>query len=331
MTVAELVKPAATPVASGWHRARVRRREAVAAEVWLFEIVLDDAAAYPWAQVAPGAHIDVELPGGVVRQYSLLTDLAADPQVLVIAVKRDAQGRGGSVQLCDQLQAGDALRVGAPRNLFALHADAAPAVLIAGGIGITPIWSMLHALQARQGDWSLHYAMRSRADAPFVEALQAQSSVHLHVDHEADGRPLDIARIVRDAPADAHLYCCGPATMLDAFEAACAQRDPARVHLERFGAAAPVAAEQACVVQLARANRTLTLPAGQTLLALLREAGVDVATSCEQGVCGACETAVLEGEIDHRDGILSPAEQAANRTMMVCCSLPKGPRLVLDL
>ncbi len=317
---------------AGWHGARVRRREAIAAQVWLFEFALDDAQAYPWALVTPGAHIDVELPGGVVRQYSLLISVVPDPQTLVIAVKRDAAGRGGSLHMCEQLLADARVRLSAPRNLFALHDGGAPAVLIAGGIGITPIWSMLQALQRRRGDWALHYATRSRADAPFMAQLQSQPGVHLHVDDESAGRALDLAAIVRGAPDNAHLYCCGPAPMLDAFEAACQGRDPARVHLERFSAAAPVAtAQEGCVVRLARSDRTLVLQAGQTLLGVLRDAGVDVASSCEQGICGACETRVLEGAIDHHDSILSPAEQAAGQTMMICCSLPRGERLVLDL
>lgn len=315
-----------------WHGARVQRREAIAAQVWLFELALDAADAYDWAQVTPGAHIDLELPGGAVRQYSLLSDVAQMPQTLAIAVKRDAQGRGGSVQLCDALQAGAAVRVRAPRNLFALHEGHAPAVLIAGGIGITPIWSMLHALQRRQTPWALHYATRSRADAPFIAQLQPQPFVRVHCDDVAAGQPMDLVSIVQSAPAHAHLYCCGPAPMLDAFEAACAGRDPALVHLERFGAATPApTAQQGCALRLARSDRTLMLQPGQTILALLRDAGVDVASSCEQGICGACETTVLEGEIDHHDGILSPAEQAAGKTMMICCSLPKGERLVLDL
>ena len=330
MSAAELLL-ADAPVAVRWHGARVRRRATIAAQVWLFELALDDAQAYAWDLVTPGAHIDIELPGGVVRQYSLLSDVADDPQTLAIAVKRDAQGRGGSVQLCDQLEAGAVVRVSVPRNLFALHDGAAPAVLIAGGIGITPIWSMLQALQRRQGAWALHYAVRSRADAPFIELLQPRPFVRVHCDDVAAGHPMDLVSIVQSAPAHAHLYCCGPASMLDAFEAACQGRDPALVHLERFTAAPAATAQQGCTLRLARSERTLVLQPGQTILELLRGAGVDVASSCEQGICGACETAVLEGEIDHHDDILSPAEQAAGKTMMICCSLPRGERLVLDL
>ncbi|MGO4391198.1 2Fe-2S iron-sulfur cluster-binding protein [Variovorax sp. M-6] len=306
---------------------------AIAAQVWLFE--LSPEAAYPFECVAPGAHIDVELPNGAVRQYSLLTHMADQPARLVIAVKRDALGRGGSMQLCDAVEAGARLRIGAPRNHFALHAGEAPAVLFAGGIGITPIWSMVQALRQRGSPWTLHYAARSRADAPLWDRLEGDANVHLHLDDESGGQPMDIVGIAHEAPPSAHLYCCGPAPMLDAFESACGDRDRSRVHLERFGAApvpavAPSAAN-ACVLRLARAEVELQVEPGQTILEVLRQAGIEVSSSCEQGICGACETRVLEGEIEHRDGILSPAERAAGNLMMICCSVGKGQRLVLDL
>ncbi|WP_219214856.1 PDR/VanB family oxidoreductase [Variovorax boronicumulans] len=313
------------------HTARVGRRLQLAAQAWLFE--LEPESAYPFEQVAPGAHIDVELPGGLVRQYSLLTHLAEQPRRLVIAVKRDDLGRGGSRQLCDAVAPGARLAIGAPRNHFALHADDAPAVLFAGGIGITPIWSMVQALRQRATPWTLHYAARSRADALLLERLAGDPQVHLHFDDACEGRPMAIARLVQQAAPQAHLYCCGPAAMLDAFEAACSEREPSQVHLERFSAVLPAAPATgtACVLRLARTGLELKMEAGASILETLRAAGVDVASSCEQGICGACETAVLEGEIEHRDSILGPSERAAGQVMMVCCSLGKGERLVLDL
>ena len=313
------------------YAARVGRRLQLAAQAWLFELEPDPA--YPFEQVAPGAHIDVELPGGLVRQYSLLTHLAEQPRRLVIAVKRDDLGRGGSRQLCDAVAPGARLAIGAPRNHFALHADDAPAVLFAGGIGITPIWSMVQALRQRATPWTLHYAARSRADALLLERLADDPQVHLHFDDASEGRPMAIARLVQQAAPQAHLYCCGPAAMLDAFEAACSAREPSQVHLERFSAVLPAAPATgtACVLRLARTGLELKMEAGASILETLRAAGVEVASPCEQGICGACETAVLEGEIEHRDSILSPAERAAGQVMMVCCSLGKGERLVLDL
>lgn len=310
--------------------ARVHARRQVAQQTWLYELRCVDGAVLPAA--TPGAHVDVELPDGTLRQYSLLAGLSDDPQALVIAVKRDAAGRGGSMRLCDTVREGDTLRVSAPRNNFALHEGAAPAVLIAGGIGITPLWSMAQALQARGTPWQLHYGCRSREDAALLEELQGLAPVQLHFDAEQGGRPLDLAAIVAAAPADAHLYCCGPAPMLDAFEAAAAHWPAHRRHLERFSAAQPVArAERGFVLRLAKSGRDLVVEPGQTILEVVRACGMDAPSSCEQGICGACETRVLEGDVDHRDSILSPTEQAANSTMMICCSGSKGPLLVLDL
>lgn len=310
--------------------ARVHARRQLAQQVWLFELHCIGGPALPGA--TPGAHIDVELPDGTLRQYSLLSGLSADPRALVIAVKRDPAGRGGSLRLCDTLREGDAVRVSAPRNNFALHDGPAPAVLIAGGIGITPLWSMAQALQARGTPWELHYACRSREDAALVQELEQLPSVRLHFDGEHGGRPLDLAAIVAAAPADAHLYCCGPAPMLDAFEAAAAHWPAQRRHLERFSAAQPAArTESGFMLRLARTGCELAVMPGQTILEVVRAAGLDVPSSCEQGICGACETRVLEGAVDHRDSILSPDEQAANRTMMICCSGSQGPLLVLDL
>ena len=310
--------------------ARVHVRRQVAQQTWLYELRCADGATLPAA--TPGAHVDLELPDGTLRQYSLLVGLSDDPRALVVAVKRDAAGRGGSMRLCDTVREGDMLRVSAPRNNFALHEGAAPAVLVAGGIGITPLWSMAQALQARGTPWRLHYACRSREDAALLKELQGLGAVHLHFDAEQGGRPLDLAAIVAAAPADAHLYCCGPAPMLDAFEAAAAHWPAHRRHLERFSASQPVArAESGFVLRLAKSGRELVVEPGQTILEVVRACGMDAPSSCEQGICGACETRVLEGDVDHRDSILSPTEQAANQTMMICCSGSKGPLLVLDL
>lgn len=310
--------------------ARVHARREVADQTWLFELRCNGEEPMP--AITPGAHIDVELPDGTLRQYSLLAGLSADPRALVIAVKRDAAGRGGSVRLCDGIAEGDVLRVCAPRNNFALHEGQAPAVLIAGGIGITPLWSMARELQRRGTPWELHYASRNRESAALLRELEALGPVRLHFDAENAGRPMDLAAIVAAAAPEAHLYCCGPTPMLDAFEAAAAHWPAHRRHLERFSAAQPVArADCGFSLRLARSGRELDVGPGQTILDVIRAAGLDVPSSCEQGICGACETRVLEGEVDHRDSILSPSEQASHRTMMICCSGSKGQRLVLDL
>lgn len=278
-----------------------------------------------------GAHVDVNLPNGTIRQYSIASS-QADRSRYLLGVKLEENGRGGSRFLHEQVRAGHVLRIGVPRNNFPLNERPASSILIAGGIGVTPMLCMVDRLKALGRDFRLHYAVRERAEALLAQIDETDSRVHLHVDAEQDGRPLDVAAIVAAAPPDAELYCCGPAPMLAAFEAACAGRPPASVHLERFSAPDNVAASGgAYTVELAKSKRSITVQPGQTLLQALQDAGLKVKVSCEQGICGTCETRVLAGVPDHRDMILSDDEKASNETMMVCCSGSLGPTLVLDL
>ena len=290
-----------------------------AADTCLFELAEPEGRLLP--DYEPGAHIDVHMPGGLMRQYSLVRPYRSD-QGYLVGIKLDAATRGGSRFMLQQARVGQVFQVGPPRNNFPLARDAPHSVLIAGGIGVTPIWCMARRLSEIGASFELHYAVRARAEAAFTAPT--------HVDAEAAG-VLDVAAIVRGAPADAHLYCCGPAPMLAAFEAATAERPAERVHVEYFSAPAPEPLEGGFVVVLAKSGRELVIPPGSSILDAVRAAGVDAPSSCEQGVCGACETRVLEGALDHRDHILSPAERAAGKTMMICCSGSLGDRLVLDL
>lgn len=279
--------------------------------------------------VAPGAHIDLHLPNGMMRQYSLVT-ADGDPAAYVVGVRRDRVSRGGSIYIHDKLRVGEILKVGGPRNNFPLAEDAPHSVLIAGGIGITPIWCMAQRLLKLGRSFDLHYASRARAEAAFLAELSALPQAHLHFDDEVGGF-LNVAAIVAEAPADAHLYCCGPAPMLAAFEAAAKDRPRDHVHVEYFSAAETAATEGGYVVELRKSGKELVVPEGKTLLDVLLEAGVDVMYSCQEGVCGACETAVISGTPDHRDAILTEKERVESKTMMVCCSGSKSSRLVLDL
>lgn len=311
---------------------RVHAMRVLARDIHLLELRRGDGVALP--EAAPGAHIDVELPGGLVRQYSLLAGLSTAPGTQVIGVKRDPASRGGSRHLCGELRLNDTLHVSPPLNLFALAPQAPHSVLIAGGIGITPVWSMVRQLIAEGASWELHYAARSRADAALADELLQHPQVRCFFDDEHPGRSLDLAGIVERAAPDAHFYCCGPAPMLAAFEAATVARAPTHVHVEHFAPRTPepsTTTNAPCTIRLQRQNREVVLAPGQSVLAALRAQGIDAPSSCEQGICGACETPVLEGEVEHRDSILSSAERAANASMMICCSLPRGPRLVLDL
>jgi tetrachlorobenzoquinone reductase len=275
-----------------------------------------------------GAHVDLHLPNGMTRQYSLCNP-QDERHRYVVAVKKDALGRGGSRCVHEQLRVGMLVPVGAPRNNFPLHEQAAHSVLIAGGIGITPIACMVSRLREQALSWELHYSVRGRLDAALLDELGTQH-VHLHIDEERGGALLDIAGIVNQAPADAHLYCCGPAPMLDAFESAAAGRAPERVHVERFSAA-KVAGGGAFFVELAKSGRRVFVGPDESIADALRAQGVDVQTSCEQGICGTCETRVLAGRPEHRDELLSEGEKAANDVMMICCSRSKDDVLVLDL
>lgn len=298
-----------------------------AAAINLYEFTTLDAAPLPG--FTAGSHVDVHLPDGVVRQYSLC-NRAGERHRYVIGVKRDLNSRGGSRYMHDQLRVGTVLQVGEPRNNFPLHEEAASSVFIAGGIGVTPIACMVDRLRQLGRPWRLHYSVRRREEAVFLEDL-AGETLYLHVDAEHGGAPLPVADIIGCAPSEAHLYCCGPAPMLDAFEAAAARRPAAQVHVERFAPALAAAVAGGFTVKLARSGRTLYVAPGDSILDTLRSGGVEVQASCEQGICGTCETRVLEGVPDHRDSLLSEDERNANNVMMICCSGSKQDILVLDL
>jgi len=299
-----------------------------AADTHLYEFA--DPEGRPLPAYGPGAHIDVHLPGGLMRQYSLARpDRPGQPYL--VGVKLDRAGRGGSRYLHEQARVGELFQIAPPRNHFPLAEDAARTVLIAGGIGVTPIWCMAQRLDEIGAAFELHYAVRTRADAAFLAELETMAPrARLHVDAEAEG-VLDVAAIVEAAPADAHLYCCGPAPMMAAFEAAVAGRPAEQVHVEYFSAPPPEPIEGGFVVALAKSGREFVIAPGSTILETLRQAGLTLTSSCEQGVCGACETRVLEGTPDHRDLLLTAAEKASNKTMMICCSGALSDRLVLDL
>jgi ferredoxin-NADP reductase len=291
----------------------------------LYGFAAQDGAPLP--AYGPGAHIDVHMPGGLMRQYSLVQPYRAGEPYLV-GIKRDAATRGGSRFMHDQARVGALFQIGGPRNNFPLAEDAPYTVLIAGGIGVTPLWCMAQRLEEIGAPFELHYAVRSRADAAFLAELERRA--RLHVDAEAQG-VLDVAAILAAAPKTAHLYCCGPVPMLQAFEAAAADWPETQRHVEYFSGPPLKPIAGGFVVALARSGREFVVPPGSTILDTLRAAGLTVPASCEQGVCGTCETRVLEGTPEHRDLLLTPAEKAAGKTMMICCSGSLSERLVLDL
>jgi tetrachlorobenzoquinone reductase len=281
-----------------------------------------------------GAHIDLHLADGLIRSYSLLND-PSETGRYVIGVKRDPDGRGGSRFVHDRLRAGDIISISAPKNNFSFVESALHSVFIAGGIGITPILSMVRRATALGQSWELHYASRTRSDAAFAEELSALEArcgkLHLTFDQEPGGSMIDIAAVASRIGPDAHLYCCGPLPMLEAFEKATQARPRDCVHVEYFSAKDAPAVQGGFEVRLARSGRTIPVIAGKTILDALLDAGVNVSFACREGVCGTCETRVIEGEPDHRDMILTDEEKAANKQIMVCCSGSNSPVLVLDL
>jgi ferredoxin-NADP reductase len=300
----------------------------VARDTSIYE--LTNVAGTPLPPYAPGAHIDLHLPNGIVRQYSLL-EPEPSGESYSIAVKRDPASRGGSRSVHEELRVGQTLTISAPRNNFPLVENASHVILLAGGIGITPIWCMAQRLHKLGRSWALHYACRSRADMAFLDALAEMGKAHFHFDDENQGKVLDVGSIVAGAPRDAHLYCCGPTPMLQAFEQATASWPRAQVHVEYFTPKPQPAKKGGFVVELARSGQEFVIPEGESILQVLLNAGVDVDYSCELGICGACEQRVLAGTPEHRDAILSEEEQAANTRVMICCAGCKSERLVLDL
>lgn len=298
------------------------------------KFVLADRNGNPLPGFEAGSHIEIILPNGITRAYSLLNS-PTETSRYVIAVHKSPDSAGGSLYMHEVLGAGDTVRAAPPRNNFELVETAAHACLIAGGIGITPILSMIHRLCQLGRSWELHYCARTREHAAFAGLLAelAKSSgnaVRFYFDLEPNGSRLDIGAVVAAACEGTHLYCCGPKAMLTNFEEATqALRD--RAHVEYFEAKGPAAREGGFVVVLEKSGLTLTVPPGASILDVVGDAGVSVSSSCREGICGTCETRVVEGVPDHRDALLSDAEKQANRTMMICCSGSKSGRLVLDL
>lgn len=278
-----------------------------------------------------GAHIDLHLPNGMIRSYSLCNSQDEHHRYL-IGVNRDPGSRGGSRFLHEQLRPGAVLNISAPRNNFPLAEDAGHSVLFAGGIGITPLWCMIQRLERLGRSWELYYSARTRRNTAFLEdLLRYGGRVHLNYNQEPGGGNLDFTELLGRIAPGSHLYCCGPVPMLQAFESATASLPPELVHVEYFGAREAPATAGGFDVVLSRSGRVVFVPEGKTILDALLDEGIDVPYSCEEGVCGTCETRVIEGTPDHRDLVLSKEEQASNETMMICCSGCKGGKLVLEL
>jgi ferredoxin-NADP reductase len=279
-----------------------------------------------------GAHIDLKV-GGFLRQYSLWND-PAERRRYCIAVLREERGRGGSRYLHDKVQVGDLVEASFPSNNFPLDPTAARHLLIAGGIGIAPIMAMVAELRRGHADFTVHYCTRSVAGTAFrseLAPLAAEGKLRFYYDGGDPVRGLDIAAVLRRRRSGTHIYCCGPAPLMAAAAEAAREWPPETVHCEYFtGLPEPVAAEErAFRIKLTRSGGDYQVPAGQTIVDVLRRHGIAVRTSCELGYCGACLTRYVCGEPDHRDKMLQEGDR--KRYLLICCSRAKTPVLELDL
>lgn len=308
----------------------VVRKSEIARDTHWFELRHPEGLQLP--PFTPGTHLTVEVPGGPRRNYSLCGD-PATAAAYEIAVRRDALGRGGSIGMADGVREGDVLQVSAPRNNFELHPRAPSFLFIAGGIGITPILSMLrHLGKEQRRQFRLIYCTRDADSTAFLQQLSAPQfagQVEMHHDHGDLDRSFDFWPVF-EKPGNAHVYCCGPKGLMEAVADMSGHWPSGTIHFESFGVAAGTdAANTAFTVRLERSGISVPVAAGESILEAVRARGVRVPSSCESGTCGSCRTALLAGEPEHRDMVLIDEERATQ--VMVCVSRARSAELVLDL
>lgn len=313
---------------------RVRTRTEEADGIASFTLEATDGMPLP--AFTAGAHVDVQVASGLVRQYSLFSD-PSDRSVYRIAVLREPGSRGGSAGMHAQVHGGSVLSISAPRNHFPLSSGVTQTLLLAGGIGITPILAMAQTLHAQGEPFDLHYCGRSVSRMAFIDQLKKSafaSSVHLHIDDGEPQQRFNAGQVLASPCPGVHLYVCGPSGFMDHVltTARAAGWADEQLHREYF-AAAPVdtSADGAFTVQLAKSQLRCEVPSNRSVLEILLSQGLDIPYSCEAGVCGTCLTRVLDGTPDHRDSFLTDAEKAAGDQFLPCCSRAMSPLLVLDL
>ena len=308
---------------------RVARAEKLAADIHSFE--LRSPSGGELAPFTAGAHVTVKSRNGSLRKYSLCND-PAERDRYVIAVKRDPSGRGGSVDLVDHTRVGDGLEVSAPRNAFELAARAPSFILVAGGIGITPILSMARSLNAGDRPYKLFYLTRSPGHAAFRDELQRgdfAGKVVIHHDGGDPARAFDLWPVL-ERPSAAHVYCCGPRPLLDGVRDMTGHWPASSIHFESFADAGAAAkpGDQPFAVVLAKSGDRFEVPVGRSILEVMRSRGHDAPSSCESGTCGTCRTRLVSGEADHRDLVLMEDEKATQ--VMICVSRAKSPEIAID-
>jgi vanillate O-demethylase ferredoxin subunit len=313
-----------------WMHLQISAKRQEAEGIVSFILSRQDRSCLP--PFTAGAHVDVEVAPGLVRQYSLCGS-RADPCAYQIAVLREAISRGGSVGLHDRCWPGDFVRVSHPRNHFGLVEDAQHSILLAGGIGVTPILSMADDLQARRASFEMHYAVRTQSRAAFVDrVLSAGGRIYLD-DHEAEAE-LSIESILSTAPRQSHVYVCGPAGFIEAAlkGAASIGWPETRLHREFFSPIGALSAPTlAFEIEIRSTGCIFLVGPNESVVEVLERYGIKTPVSCEQGICGSCVTRILAGLPDHRDSVLTPVEHARNDVFTPCCSRALSSRLVLDI
>ena len=297
----------------------------------LFSMGFPDGGVLP--SFTPGAHLDIEVGTSGSRSYSLIdfTGETTNPETYLVAVQREDEGEGGSVAM-HALSVGERVVCSGPKNDFPLHDGNAPALLLAGGIGITPMLSFAAALRCRGVPFRLHYCTRSKPLAAFIPQLEREFGEA--VEHWFDDtRPPDLEGLVKAAGNGAHVYCCGPAGMIDAVRIMVGNAGipPSRFHFELFTTPAAETGDRAFEVEVSSTGQVFEIPVGRSIIDVLEENGLDVMHDCRRGDCGICQTEVIDGVPDHRDVVLSESERNSGKVMQICVSRARSPRLVLDL
>ncbi|MES2416058.1 MAG: PDR/VanB family oxidoreductase [Pseudomonadota bacterium] len=314
-------------------KVKVTRKTKEAVDIASFELARTDGAPLP--AFSAGSHVDVQIPGGLTRQYSLCND-AGEQHRYRIAVLRDPTSRGGSIGMHDAVKEGDEITISAPKNHFPLE-HASKTLLFAGGIGVTPILCMAQRLGKTGADFAMHYCTRSEDRTAFHKEIRESEfagKVEFHFDSGADDQKLDLKKVLGEPEAGKHLYVCGPTGYINFVTSTAKEAGwaPANIHLEYFGAAPQDTSNDGSFeVRIASTGKSYTIGKKDNIIQVLKDNGIEILTSCEQGVCGTCITRVLEGEIDHRDMYFTDEEKEANDQFTPCCSRSKSPVLVLDL
>lgn len=317
-----------------WLTLKVAKITTEAEDIKSFELINPAGGSLPAFE--PGAHVDVNAPGGIPRQYSLSND-PAETDRYVIGVLREPAGRGGSAAMHDKVSEGDTLEITSPINNFPLSSVAKKHLLIAGGIGITPMLAMARYLERTGANWEMHYCTRTAEKTAFRDLLSAPpfaDKVTFHHDGGDPAKGVDLKALLGRHEDGVHVYCCGPGGLMNAVQANTEHWPSGTAHFEFFsvdGDTGPREDDESFEVEVASTGKVYVIPADKSIIDVLNDDGLNIPFMCSEGICGTCITDVLEGEPDHRDMVLDDDEKESGELITVCCSRAKSKRLKLDI